>query len=113
MTQSTVFFRLYFVAFDGCKPRHNIFHVTRLTLIHSADNSHCYTSEVMFRSVKNSQSILLDLSDALNIFIIAPCDSASSIVYIQVRGRREVIFDYIAFDDAAVCLKVIKLDQQS
>ena len=34
-------YRFYFVAFDGCKPRHNILNVTRLTLIHRDRSTHC------------------------------------------------------------------------
>ena len=36
---------IFFVAFDGCKPRHNIFNVTRLTLIHRDRSTHCYISK--------------------------------------------------------------------
>ena len=36
---------IFFVAFDGCKPRHNNLNVTRLTLIHRDRSNHCYISK--------------------------------------------------------------------
>ena len=32
---------VYFVAFGGCKPCHNVFNVTRLTLIHRDRSTQC------------------------------------------------------------------------